>query len=208
MASQIKLQLETEEFFWRSQSLVLDSLGRSSENCSTITSCHCLILRPFMCWPTAHISKHTWQTWSGLVDALTQEEPALLFNNSLQIPSSFALIIFAAGTHPLLPCLMHNTRTRREYRSSVVVGWAMFTVISVVLGGGFFYMFGALEKIRLLEVRRLYHLDHIHIGSKRIKMNGGLKMSEEVGRCMPIVCIWCSFFCDLLMIDMIVYQFW
>jgi hypothetical protein len=54
---------------------------------------------------------------------------------------------------------MHNTRTRREYRSSVVVGWAMFTVISVVLGGGFFYMFGALEKIRLLEVRRLYHLD-------------------------------------------------
>jgi hypothetical protein len=35
----------------------------------------------------------------------------------------------------------------------------MFTVISVVLGGGFFYMFGALEKIRLLEVRRLYHLD-------------------------------------------------
>ena len=82
----------------------------------------------------------------------------------------------------------------------------MFTVISVVLGGGFFYMFGALEKIRLLEVRRLYHLDHIHIGSERIKMNGGLKMSEEVGRCMPIVCIWCSFFYDLLMIDMIVDQ--
>ena len=172
----------------------------------------CFILRPFMCWPTAHISKHTWQTWSGLVDALTQEEPALLFNNSLQIPSSFALIIFAAGTHPLLPCLMHNTRTRREYRSSVVVGWAMFTVISVVLGGGFFYMFGALEKIMLLQVRRLYHLDHIHIGSKRIKMNGGLKMSIEVGDVHQVFTVtrtrvhinfrvyFCSFFWELLMI--------
>jgi len=159
MASQIKLQLETEEFFDGHSPSFWTALAVHQKIAAQSRAAICLILRPFMCRPRAHISKHTWQTWSGLVGALTQEEPALLFNNSLQIPSSFALIIFAAGTHPLLPCLMHNTRTRREYRSSVVVGWAMFTVISVVLGGGFFYMFGALEKIRLLEVRRLYHLD-------------------------------------------------
>jgi len=70
------------------------------------------------------------------------EEPELLFSHPLQIPSSFALIIFAAGTHPLIPCLMHNTGTREDFRSSILIGWAMFTAISLALGGGFFYIYG------------------------------------------------------------------
>lgn len=74
-----------------------------------------------------------------------EEEPELLFSHPLQIPSSFALIIFAAGTHPLIPCLMHNTGTREDFRSSILIGWAMFTAISLALGGGFFYIYGALS---------------------------------------------------------------
>lgn len=115
------------------------------------------------------------------------EEPALLFNNSLQIPSSFALIIFAAGTHPLLPCLMHNTRTRSEYRSSVVVGWAMFTAISVVLGGGFFYMFGfSIQPLITENTGRDLSLQTVQGGRVLQRMSGIWVSVKLLGAIVPV----------------------
>jgi len=115
------------------------------------------------------------------------EEPQLFFANSVQIPSSFALIIFAAGTHPLLPCLMHNTRTRRDFRCSVVIGWALFTAISAFLGGGFFYMFGfAIQPMITENTGRDLSLKTVPGGGALQRMSGIWVSVKLLGAIVPV----------------------
>ncbi|CAJ1372457.1 unnamed protein product [Effrenium voratum] len=70
------------------------------------------------------------------------DAPSLWLRDAASLPASFALVIFTAGTHPLLPCVMHSTRSRTEYRTSLVRAWTIFTGFTVLTGGAIFYMYG------------------------------------------------------------------
>mmetsp|Transcript_370 Transcript_370/g.1012 ORF Transcript_370/g.1012 Transcript_370/m.1012 type:complete len:385 (-) Transcript_370:220-1374(-) len=79
---------------------------------------------------------------TGALELSEWERPAVLFDNLWQVPSSFAIVIFGAGTHPLLPCLLHNTRSREEFRTCLVTSWTAFALISVGFGASFYFMLG------------------------------------------------------------------
>ncbi|CAK9093013.1 unnamed protein product [Durusdinium trenchii] len=44
--------------------------------------------------------------------------------------------------HPLIPCVMHSTRSRHEYRSALRLSWTFFSIFAIVAGGMAFYMIG------------------------------------------------------------------
>lgn len=56
------------------------------------------------------------------------------------MPASFACVIFTAGAHPLVPSVMHSTRSRREYRAALCRSWSIFSIFAILTGGLAFYM--------------------------------------------------------------------
>eukprot|EP00913_Durusdinium_trenchii_P013632 g12800.t1 len=72
----------------------------------------------------------------------TWAQPSTLVSDVSYMPASFAVIIFTAGAHPLIPCVMHSTRSRHEYRSALRLSWTFFSIFAIVAGGMAFYMYG------------------------------------------------------------------
>eukprot|EP00435_Cladocopium_sp_Y103_P074467 s123_g48.t4 len=78
--------------------------------------------------------------WGTELD--TWAEPTTVLKDSSYVPASFAVVIFTAGAHPLLPCVMHSTRSRAEFRSAIRLSWTFFSLFAILSGGLAFYMYG------------------------------------------------------------------
>lgn len=78
--------------------------------------------------------------WGTELD--TWAEPTTFLKDSSYVPASFAVVIFTAGAHPLLPCVMHSTRSRAEFRSAIRLSWTFFSLFAILSGGLAFYMYG------------------------------------------------------------------
>ncbi|CAE7236443.1 unnamed protein product [Symbiodinium sp. CCMP2456] len=59
------------------------------------------------------------------------------------IPSTFALIFFAVGTHPLIVGVMHTTRSPADLRVSILGAWPIATLVSVLCGGMAYRIYGS-----------------------------------------------------------------
>mmetsp|Transcript_94370 Transcript_94370/g.224784 ORF Transcript_94370/g.224784 Transcript_94370/m.224784 type:complete len:449 (+) Transcript_94370:37-1383(+) len=59
------------------------------------------------------------------------------------IPSTFALIFFAVGTHPLIVGVMHTTRSPTDLRVSILGAWPIATTVSVLCGGMAYRIYGS-----------------------------------------------------------------
>ena len=59
------------------------------------------------------------------------------------IPSTFALIFFAVGTHPLIVGVMHTTRSPTDLRMSILGAWPIATTVSVLCGGMAYRIYGS-----------------------------------------------------------------
>ena len=66
--------------------------------------------------------------------------PSTVAQDVHHMPASFACVIFTAGAHPLVPSVMHSTRSRREYRAALCRSWSIFSIFAILTGGLAFYM--------------------------------------------------------------------
>ena len=58
------------------------------------------------------------------------------------IPTSFAMILFSAGTHPLICTVLHSTRSHTELRRAILGAWTVFLVATIGFGSIVYGIFG------------------------------------------------------------------
>ncbi|CAE7474328.1 unnamed protein product [Symbiodinium natans] len=58
------------------------------------------------------------------------------------IPTSFAMILFTAGTHPLICTVLHSTRSHAELRRAILGAWTVFLVVTIGFGSVAYGIFG------------------------------------------------------------------
>ena len=70
------------------------------------------------------------------------------------LPSTSAMILFTAGTHPLICSVMHTTRSHKELRRATVAAWTFFTIVTVAVGGVLYQIYGdALQPAVMANVK-------------------------------------------------------
>lgn len=116
----------------------------------------------------------------------TWAQPSTLVSDVSYMPASFAVIIFTAGAHPLIPCVMHSTRSRHEYRSALRLSCTFFSIFAIVAGGMAFYMYGhSLRPLITDNIGRNLHLQNEPGGGAMRKTGGIWVLVKLFGSVIP-----------------------
>jgi hypothetical protein len=59
------------------------------------------------------------------------------------LPSSFAILLFNAGTHPMLPTLFSNTQSKTDYQCATRNAWILWAIFGICFGGVAYCIFGS-----------------------------------------------------------------
>jgi len=122
--------------------------------------------------------------WGTELD--TWAEPTTVLSDASYLPASFAVVIFTAGMHPLLPCVMHSTRSRTEYRSAIRLSWMIFALFAIASGGLAFYMYGhSLQPLITDNIGRDMELRKMPGGGAMRKTGGLWVLVKLFGSAIP-----------------------
>ena len=96
------------------------------------------------------------------------------------IPSCFAMMLFTAGTHPLICGVMHTTRSYMELRRAILSAWTIYTAVTVLCAGLAYQMYGSsLQPFAMDNIGRDLQL-HLQEGGAKLKVAAGVWMAIKV----------------------------